>query len=77
MRLLNQIGVELMKDDPDVSHAREMLAVLSAKEDSLLEEHTSLEDVEAETELAEEYRDRIIGMKTRAHQMLRAHETEY
>lgn len=44
--------------------------MLSAKEDSLceldclMEEHMPLEDVEAEIELAEEYRDRIISMKT-------------
>lgn len=43
--------------------------------DREVEEHTSLEDVEVEIELAEEYKDRIIGMKTQAHQMLHAHET--
>lgn len=43
--------------------------MMSAKEGSLsglvrvMEEHTSLEDVEAEIKLAEDYRDRIIGMK--------------
>lgn len=58
-RLLNQIDGELLKDDPDISRVREMLAVLSAKEDSLreldhiVEEHTLLKDVEVEIELAE------------------------
>ena len=57
-----------------------MLAVLSAKKDSLSElhcvweEHTSLEDVKAKIELQEDYRDRIIGIKARAHQVIRAHE---
>ncbi len=60
-RLLNQIDVELLKEDPDVGRVRKMLAVLFAKEDSLceldrvMEEHTSLDEVEAEIELAEEY----------------------
>ena len=62
--------------DPDIGRVRAMLAVLSAKEDSLrqldriAEEHTSLDNVEAEIELAEDYRDRIIGMKTQAHRCL-------
>ncbi|KAK0150106.1 hypothetical protein N1851_009131 [Merluccius polli] len=78
-RLLNQIDGEVSKRDPDIGRVREMLAVLSAKEDSLreldriAEEHTSLDDVEAEIELAEDYRERI--MKTRAHQVIQAHET--
>lgn len=76
--MLNQTDGEVSKKDPDIGHVREMLAVLSAKEDSLreldriAEEHTSLE---AEIELAEDYRDRIIGMKTQGHQVIRAHET--
>ncbi|KAK0136087.1 hypothetical protein N1851_028020 [Merluccius polli] len=80
-RLLNQIDGEVSKRDPDIGRVREMLAVLSAKEDSLreldriAEEQTSLDDVEVEIELAEDYRDRIIGMKTRAHQVIQAHET--
>lgn len=75
------MDAELLKDDAETERVREMLAVLSAKEDSLslldqeIEEFTPLDDVEAETELAEEYKDRIIGMKSRAHRMLRAHET--
>jgi hypothetical protein len=80
-RLLNQINVELLKEDKDIDRVRDMLAVLSAKEDSLreldsvVEDHTSLVDVEAEIELAEEYRDRVIGMKMRAHRVIREHET--
>lgn len=78
---MNQTDVELLKEDPDVGCVREMLAMLSAKEDSLceldcvMEEHTSLEDVEVEIELAGEYRHCIISMKTQAHGVLRAHET--
>lgn len=80
-KLLNQIDVELLKEDPDVGRGRKMLAMLSAKEDSfcepdgVMEEHASLEDVEAEIELAGEYRYCIISMKTQAHGVLRAHET--
>lgn len=80
-RLLNQIDVELLKEDKDIDRVRDMLAVLSAKEDSLreldsiVEKHTSLEDVEAEIELAEEYRDRVIEMKARAHRVIRENET--
>ncbi|KAL7824555.1 hypothetical protein SRHO_G00098440 [Serrasalmus rhombeus] len=77
-RLINQIDVELQKEDEqrDLNRVREMLAVLLAKEDSLreldniVEEHTSLEDVEAEIELAEEYRDCVIEIKTRAHRVI-------
>ncbi|KAL7881123.1 hypothetical protein SRHO_G00033770 [Serrasalmus rhombeus] len=77
-RLINQIDVELRKEDEqrDLNRVREMLAVLLSKEDSLreldniVEEHTSLEDVEAEIELAEEYRDRVIEIKTRAHRVI-------
>lgn len=77
-RLINQIDNELRKEaqQRDLNRVREMLAVLSAKEDSLreldkiVEEHTSLEDVEAEIELAEEYRDRVIEVKTRAHRVI-------
>ncbi|XP_059418644.1 uncharacterized protein LOC132153278 [Carassius carassius] len=80
-RLLNQIDVELLKEDKDIDRVWDMLAVLSAMEDSLreldsiVEKHTSLEDVEAEIELAEEYRDRVIEMKARAHRVIRENET--
>lgn len=80
-RLLNQIDVELSKEDLDVGRVREMLAVLSAKEDSFcelgraMEEHMALDEVEAEIELSEDYKDRVICMKTRVHRVLRAHET--
>lgn len=53
-RLLNQIDAELLKEDPNVGRVQEMLAILSAKEDGLreldrvVEEHTLLEDAEAE-----------------------------
>lgn len=40
-----------------------------------MEEHTSLEDVKAKIELQEDYRERIISIKARAHQVIRAHET--
>lgn len=64
--------------------------MLSAKEDHIVEEHTSLENVEVEIKLAEEYRGYfiprntsspgilhplIIGMKTRGHWVIRAQET--
>ncbi len=81
-RLLNQIDKELMKDDhPDVGLIQVMLAILSAKENSLgeldqdMEELTSMEEVEADIELAEEYRDCIMGMKSQALQILSKQET--
>lgn len=54
----------------------EMLAVLSAKKDSLHKLDTSLNGKEAETELAEEYKDLIIRMKTQGHLLLRTHKIE-
>lgn len=77
-RLINQIDVELRKEaaQRDFNRVREMLAVLAVKEESLceldkiVEEHTPLDDVEAETELAEDYRDRVIEVKARAHRMI-------
>lgn len=62
-RLMNQIDVELLKEERDINRVQDMLAVLSAKEDSLreldsiVEEHTLLEDVDVE------YRDHVIEIK--------------
>ena len=61
-RLLNRIDVELLKEQEqrDINCVREMLAVLSAKEDtlreldSIVEQHTPLDNVEEEIDLAEE-----------------------
>ena len=72
-RLLQSINTELKKEEQDVGHLRELLANLSAKETTLIdldkgiEQKIGLDDLEAEITNAEEYMEKVITMKTRAH----------
>ncbi|XP_039537633.1 uncharacterized protein LOC120485904 [Pimephales promelas] len=66
-RLLQDIETEVSKEDPVVDRLCELLAMLSAKEETLLEldheieEHTDVEDLENEVVDAEEYGQRVIS----------------
>ncbi|XP_039537635.1 LOW QUALITY PROTEIN: uncharacterized protein LOC120485906 [Pimephales promelas] len=75
-RLLQDIETEVSKEDPVVDRLCELLAMLSAKEETLLEldheieEHTDVEDLENEVVDAEEYGQRVISAKARVRRVM-------
>ncbi|KAG1953542.1 hypothetical protein F2P79_010032 [Pimephales promelas] len=75
-RLSQDIETEVSKEDPVVDRLCELLAVLSAKEETLLEldpeieEHTDAEDLENEVVDAEEYGQRVISAKARVRRVM-------
>ena len=75
-RILNQIDVEIIQSSPDTDHLSTLLELLSAKEDSLLdldrgiEQLTPLDGLEAEIACTEDYKERIIMLKSRAQRVI-------
>ena len=71
-KLLTRIEEEVSKNVPDCDELREMMSVLSTKEESLMDLDKSIEDEtstdELETEIAntQDYQDRILTLKARA-----------
>ncbi|XP_056094778.1 uncharacterized protein LOC130073406 [Rhinichthys klamathensis goyatoka] len=70
-RLLQDVETEVGKEDPIVDRLCELLALLSAKEETLLElnreiqECTEMDDLENEVVNAEEYGERVVSAKAR------------
>lgn len=82
-KLLTRIEEEVSKDVPNCEKLREMLSVLSTKEESLtdldkgIEDETSIDDLEAEIASTQEYQDRILIWKARATRLIqKARESE-
>lgn len=74
-RLLQDIETEVGKDDPIVDRLCELLALLSAKEETLLEldreiECTEIDDLENEVVDAEEYGERVVSAKAHAQRVM-------
>ena len=75
-RILNQIDVEISQSNPDTDHLSTLLELLSAKEDSLfeldrgIEQLTPLDGLEAEIACTEDYKERIIMLKSRAQRVI-------
>ncbi|RXN15828.1 mitogen-activated kinase 4-like isoform X2 [Labeo rohita] len=72
MRLLQDIETEVNKEDSVIDRLRELLALLSEKEETLLEldvgieEGTDTDDLENEIADVEEYKEHIITAKSHA-----------
>ena len=79
-RLLQSLDTELQEDDVNVGRLRELLANLSAKEATLLDldhgigEKVATDDLEDEITNTEEYKERVITMRTRAQRAIQARE---
>lgn len=65
-KLITRIEEQVRKDEPNSDRLREMLTLLSNKEESLLdldksiEDETPTDDLEAEIENTQDYQDRFI-----------------
>ncbi|KAL0150932.1 hypothetical protein M9458_053851 [Cirrhinus mrigala] len=75
-KLLTNLEEEIKNEEPDCDKLRELLSMLSVKEESLvdldrgIENETSTDDLEGEIASALEYQDRIIMWKSRAKRLL-------
>ncbi|RXN21761.1 mitogen-activated kinase 4-like isoform X2 [Labeo rohita] len=75
-KLLTNLEEEIKNEEPDCDKLRELLSMLSVKEESLveldrgIENETSTDDLEGEIASALEYQDRIIMWKSRAKSLL-------
>ncbi|XP_026063123.1 uncharacterized protein LOC113046525 [Carassius auratus] len=75
-RLLQDIETEVDKEDPVIERLRELLALLSEKGETLLEldvgieEGTDTDDLENEIADVEDYKERVITAKSRAHRVI-------
>ena len=81
-KLMSRLEGETSNEAPDCEALREMLSLLSVKEETLtdldkgIEEETSDKELEAEVEGAQDYQDRIITLKTRARRLIERSEPE-
>ncbi|RXN23946.1 interferon-induced very large GTPase 1-like protein [Labeo rohita] len=73
---MQDIETEVNKEDPVIDRLRELSALLSEKVETLLEldvgikEGTDTDDLENEIADVEEYKERVITAKSRAHQVI-------
>lgn len=76
-RILNQIDVEITQSNSDTDHLSTLLELLSAKEDSLfeldrgIEQLTPLDGLEVEIACTEDYKERVIMLKSRAQRVIK------
>eukprot|EP00063_Salmo_salar_P041567 XP_014016402.1 PREDICTED: mitogen-activated protein kinase 4-like isoform X2 [Salmo salar] len=76
-RILNQIDVEITQSNSDTDHLSTLLELLSAKEDSLseldrgIEQLTPLDGLEVEIACMEDYKERVIMLKSRAQRVIK------
>ncbi|XP_024119392.1 uncharacterized protein LOC112140627 [Oryzias melastigma] len=79
-KLLTRLEEEAGKERPETTKLREFLAVLSSKEDGLMdlvkgiEDETPTDELEAEVTTAQEYMDRILTWKVRATTIIASQE---
>ncbi|XP_030584685.1 uncharacterized protein LOC115779925 [Archocentrus centrarchus] len=77
-RLLQTMDTELNRDPADVGRLRELLANLSTKEETLreldqgIEDAIATDDLEAEIASTEDYKERVITLRTRAQRAAQA-----
>ena len=75
-KLLSRIEEEVSKELPDCDKLREMLSILSAKEDSLtdldkgIEDETPTDELEAEIASTQDYQEHILLWKARASRLI-------
>ena len=80
-KLLQSFNTELNEDNVDVGRLRELLANLSVKEETLLdldrgiEQGIATDDLEAEITNTEEYKERVITMRSRAQRVIQASDS--
>lgn len=82
-RLLNRMDEEFSKERPNTDKLREMMALLSTKEESLIEldkgieDKTETDDLVVEVEGVLEYQERIVTLRSRANILIQnAHQPE-
>ncbi|KAJ7999845.1 hypothetical protein DPEC_G00198630 [Dallia pectoralis] len=79
---LTRIEEEVSKDVPDCDKLREMLSILSTKEESLtdidkgIEDETPTDELEAEIANTQDYQDHILTWKTRTKRLIQKAESE-
>ncbi|KAM9541238.1 polypeptide N-acetylgalactosaminyltransferase 9-like isoform 3-T3 [Salvelinus alpinus] len=79
-RILNQIDVEISQSNPDTDHLSTLLELLLAKENSLfeldggIEQLTPLDGLEAEIACTEDYKERVIMLKSRAQRVIKKNQ---
>ena len=80
-KLLQSFNTELNEDNVDVGRLRELLANLSVKEETLLdldrviEQGIATADLVAEITNTEEYKERVITMRSRAQRVIQASDS--
>lgn len=78
-KLLQSIKTELSRDNASIGHLHELMANISRRKEALLEALLDLDQGIGQGTVmqSEEYKDRVISIKTRAHGMIQnAHESE-
>lgn len=74
-KLLQSIKTELSRDNASIGHLHELMANISRRKEALLDLDQGIG--QGTVMQSEEYKDRVISIKTRAHGMIQnAHESE-